>query len=243
MICELERASQTLTLLIQESPDHIGSAGSYQMWADQVGDDSYSFENFLPYFQKSQKFTPPDQSRRPANATPRYDPSVLGRDGPLSVIFPNYAGSFGTWVERGFAAVGIGPINGFQSGKLIGFGHPLTTINYDRNVRESSETAFLDPKLDDQDPNLIVFPSTMAKRIIFDSNKKAIGVEVDTGGLKYVLNAAQEVIVSAGSFQSPQLLMVSGVGPAEALNEHGIDVISDLPGVGQNMEVSIFPLE
>ncbi|KAF7514170.1 hypothetical protein GJ744_004495 [Endocarpon pusillum] len=215
---------------------HVGSAGSYQMWADQVGDDSYSFENFLPYFQRSQKFTPPDQSRRPANATPRYDPSVLGRDGPLSVIYPNYAGAFGSWAERGLAAVGIGPIDGFQSGKLIGSGQPLSTINYDRNVRESSETAFLDPKLVDQDPNLIVFPSTMAKRIIFDSDKRATGVEVDTGGLKYVLNAGREVIVSAGSFQSPQLLMVSGVGPAETLNEHGIDVISDLPGVGQNME-------
>jgi choline dehydrogenase len=74
---------------------------------------------------------------------------------------------------------------------------------------------------------------------MFDSDKKATGVEVDTGGLKYVLHAKTEVIVSAGSFQSPQLLMVSGVGPAESLRKHGIDVISDLLGVGQNMEVSI----
>ncbi len=209
------------------------------MWADQVGDDSYSYEKFLPYFQKSQRFTPPDQSRRLANATPRYDPSVLGRDGPLSVIYTNYAVAFGTWVERGLAAIGIQPIDGFQSGKLIGSAYALNTINYDRNVRESSETAFLEPKLGDQVPNLIVFPLTRGKRIIFNSDKKATGVEVDTDGLSFILNAEKEVIVSAGAFQSPQLLMVSGVGPAESLNQHGIDVISDLPGVGQNMEVSI----
>lgn len=209
------------------------------MWADQVGDDSYTYENFLPYFQKSQNFTPPDESRRLANATPSYDASVLGRSGPLSVIFPNYAAALGTWSEKALAAVGIKSIDGFQSGRLIGSSYGLATINYDNNLRDSSETAFLKPKLREVDPNLITFPLTMAKRIIFDSDKKATGVEVDTGGLQYVLNAKQEVIVSAGSFQSPQLLMVSGVGPAESLHRHGIDVISDLPGVGQNMEVSL----
>ena len=148
------------------------------MWADQVGDDSYNYENFLPYFQRSQNFTPPDQSRRLANATPSYDASVLGRSGKLSVIFPNYAAAFGTWVEKGLAAVGIKPIDGFQSGKLIGSAYALATINYDENVRESSETAFLQPELAEVDPNLIVFPLTMGKRIIFDSDKKATGVEV-----------------------------------------------------------------
>jgi choline dehydrogenase len=155
----------------------------------------------------------------------------------LSVIFPNYAGAFGTWVERGLAAVGMKSIDGFQSGRLIGSAYSLSTINFDRNLRESSATAFLEPELSVVDPNLIVFPLTMGKRIIFDSDKKATSVEVDTGGMKYVLNAREEVIVSAGSFQSPQLLMVSGVGPAESLDRLGIDVVSDLPGVGQNMQV------
>lgn len=217
----------------------MATAGSYQKWADLVGDESYKYENFLPYFQKSQNFTPPDQSRRLANATPSYDESVLGRNGKLSVTYPNYAGAFGTWVQRGLAAIGINSINGFQSGKLIGSSYTLNTINYDRNTRDSSVEAFLEPELRDTDPNLIVFPSTLGKRVLFDSNKRATGVEVDTGGLKYVLDVKQEVILSAGVFQSPQLLMVSGVGPAETLQKHGIDVISDLPGVGQNMEVSI----
>ena len=202
-----------------------------------VGDDSYRYENFYPYFMKSQNFTPPDESKRFANATPQYDAKVLGKGGPLSVIFPNYAASFGTWVQKGLAAVGINGINGFQSGKLIGSAYALATIKYTENIRDSSETAFLQPALHKAKPNLIVFPSTMAKRILFDADKKAIGAEVDTGGLKYVLNASKEVILSAGSFQSPQLLMVSGIGPADLLKKHGIDVLADRPGVGQNMTV------
>ena len=182
-----------------------------------VGDDSYTYENFYPYFKKSQNFTMPDMSRRIANSTPLYDDCVLGTSGPLSVIFPNYAGAFGTWVRKGLAAVGINSIHGFQSGRLIGSSYSLTTINYDTNFRDSSETAFLQPAIQEANPNLILFPLTMAKRIIFDSSNTAIGVQVDSQGLKYTLNAAKEVIVSAGAFQSPHLLMVSGVGPSALL--------------------------
>jgi choline dehydrogenase len=205
------------------------------MWADQVGDDSYTYKNFYPYVKKSQKFTPPDGSKRLANATPSYDKSTLGQRGPLEVIFPNYAGAFGTWVEKGLKAIGINPINGFQSGKLIGSSYCLATIKYHENIRDSSETAFLQPALAKEDPNLIVFPFTLAKKIVFDGNKKTSGVEVDTGGLKYTINVKNEVILSAGAFQSPQLLMVSGVGPADILTKHGIEIIADRPGVGQNM--------
>lgn len=205
------------------------------MWAEQVGDDSYTFENFYPYFMKSQNFTPPDQTRRIANATPNYDESALGKDGPLSVIFPNYAGAFGTWVEKGLAAVGIAPRKGFQNGELLGSSYALATINYDTNTRETSKTAFLEPEIDKAHPNVLIFPSTMAKQVLFDSNKKATGVRVDTSGLEYTLDAKQEVILSAGAFQSPQLLMVSGVGPAETLEKHGIEVLADRPGVGQNL--------
>lgn len=88
-----------------------------------------------------------------------------------------------------------------------------------------------------------MFEVTKAKRILFDKNKKAVGIEV-TGllgsvlGLPYTISARKEVIVSAGAFQSPQLLMVSGIGPASQLRSLGIPVLQDLPGVGQNMWVS-----
>ena len=83
--------------------------------------------------------------------------------------------------------------------------------------------------------NLKVYTETLARKIVFDSNKKAVGVEVQSLGLPYTIHASKEVIVSAGAFQSPQLLMVSGVGPRETLENLDIEVVSELPGVGQNM--------
>ncbi|KAF2994040.1 hypothetical protein E8E13_000450 [Curvularia kusanoi] len=215
---------------------HVGTKGSYDMWAELVGDDSYKYDNFYPYFAKSQNFTPPDMSRRNANATPSYDDSVLGKGGKLDVIFPNWAGAFGTWVEQGLQVIGINPIRGFQSGELIGSSYSLATIEYERNIRASSEVAFLQPELKRENPNLLIFPSTLAKKVQFDANKKATGVEIDRSGFNNVLSARREVILSAGAFQSPQLLMISGVGPRETLEKYDIDVVAERLGVGQNME-------
>lgn len=204
------------------------------MWADMVGDQSYTFNALLPFFEKSLDFTPPDPSKRAANATPDYDMSTLGTGGPLSVTFSNYAQAFSSYVQKGLQEIGIPPIKGFTSGKLIGSAYVLETINGANQNRESSETAFLAPMLK-KSTNLIVFQSTLGKKILFDANKVAIGVQVDSAGLSYTLSSKKEVILSAGAFQSPQLLMVSGVGPAAALQKYNIPVVADRPGVGQNM--------
>ncbi|KAJ9648120.1 hypothetical protein H2199_001897 [Coniosporium tulheliwenetii] len=213
---------------------HAGTVGSHKAWADAVGDSSYEFDNMWPYFMKHMNHTPPDYTKRFDNTTVDYNASRLGTDGPVSVIYPNWAGAFGTYAQRALAEVGISPINGFESGELIGSAYALGTIDPIANTRDSSETAYLQPALG-QANKLAVYPSTMAKRVIFDADRRATGVEVDTMGLTYTLSAKREIILSAGSFQSPQLLMVSGVGPADKLAALDIPVISDLPGVGQNM--------
>lgn len=207
---------------------------TYKKWADQVGDSSYEWDSFLPYFEKSLDFTPPT-SLRFNNATPAYDHSTLGnRSGPISVTFPNYAQAFSTWAALGLKEIGIEAINGLTSGSLLGYSNQLMTISTSM-VRESSETGFL-RKIGLKKPNLIIYQSTMANKIIFDSKNTATGVQVDIDGIVFVLTASKEVIVSAGAFQSPQLLMVSGVGPAATLQKNGIAVVADRPGVGQNMQ-------
>ncbi|EYE92427.1 GMC family oxidoreductase [Aspergillus ruber CBS 135680] len=212
---------------------HMGTIESYEKWANQVGDYSYTYDGLLPYFQKSLNFTPPGPSRA-TNATPNYDEASLGPgDGPLSVTFSNYANAVSSWVEKGFAAIGIKPIQGFTSGALNGSAYVLETINAADQTRESSETAFLQPAL--ESTSLKVYQSTLAKKVLFDSEKTANGVLVESDGVHYVLSANREVIVSAGAFQSPQLLMVSGVGPKASLEKHNIPVVADRPGVGQNM--------
>ena len=151
------------------------------------------------------------------------------------MTYSNYALAFSSWVQKGFAEIGIYPINGFTSGKLFGSSYALSTIEHSTMTRESSETAFLQPALGN--PNLYVYQSTLGKKIIFDAMKRATGVQVNTKGKVYTLSANKEVVLSAGAFQSPQLLLVSGVGPKATLDKHNISVVADRPGVGQNMWV------
>lgn len=214
-----------------------GTRQSYEMWADAVGDRGYNFDNLLPYFERSLNFTPPDMTKRGANATPEYDLSTIGEDGqPPSVSFPNYAQAFSTWAQQGLKQLGVQPRQGFTSGELMGSSYQLLTIDRTTGARESSETAFLQPALGR--PNLVVYVDTLAKKVLFNG-KTATGVQVETEGKVYTLSAKKEVILSAGAYQSPQLLMVSGLGPVETLQKFDIPVIADRPGVGQNMWVSI----
>ena len=216
-----------------------GTQGSYQAWADAVDDDSYTFDRFLPYFEKSMHFTPPDMSLRFANGTPEYDESVLGNgSGPLSVTFSHYVQAFGTWATKGLKQMGIPTIDGFQSGKLLGQSYSMFTIDAETMTRDSSETSFLRVGLDL--PNYFIHHSTMAKKILFNENKEATGVLVDTAGFEYILSARKEVILSSGVFGSPQLLMVSGVGPKATLNALDIPVVANRPGVGENFQDHIY---
>ncbi|KAI0180682.1 GMC oxidoreductase [Hypoxylon sp. FL1284] len=218
---------------------HLATRGSYDQMAKEIDSDAYSFDNFFPYFTKSQNFTPPVGGTfdRFANSTPQYNPSKLGTKGPLSVLYPKFAQPFGSWAAKGLRAIGLKEQRGFESGNLSGaYAYPLATIRNEENTRESSETAFLRPHLGVKNANLITFVSTLAKKVLFDDQKRATGVLVDTQGLQYTIRARKEVIVSAGAFQSPQLLMVSGIGPKDTLQQHGIEVLQDSPGVGQNMK-------
>ncbi|KAA8648343.1 GMC family oxidoreductase [Aspergillus tanneri] len=231
--------SSAINFMIYQRPN----VGSMQLWADLVNDQSYTFENTLPFFQRTVKFTPPDDNVRPSNATMDYDEDPFDKDGqPLHVSYPIYVASFPSWMKLGLQAVGINETRDFNSGWLLGSQYTTYTVRPSDKTRSSSESSFLRST---KSPlrrlrTLTIFKTTTAKKILFDSSKRATGVQVRTKGMKYSLNATREVIVSAGAFQSPQLLMVSGIGPANTLREHGIDIIVDLPGVGQEMWDHIF---
>ena len=108
-----------------------------------------------------------------------------------------------------------------------------STIDPAGEVRSSSQTAFLNQEV--RNSSLRVYTRTRAKRILFNNRKQAVGVVVTSNSSAYTLSARKEVILSAGAFQSPQLLMVSGIGPSDTLKQYGIPLISNLSGVGQNM--------
>jgi choline dehydrogenase len=143
-------------------------------------------------------------------------------------------------MQGGLNEIGIPTVEDFNSGSLLGCQYCSTTIRPSDETRDSSQTSFLNEAANDGFTNLKVFSLSMAKKIIFDENKKATGVIVESNLISYTLSVNKEVIVSAGAFQSPQLLMVSGVGPAAQLAEYSIPVIADRPGVGQGMQDHIF---
>ena len=220
---------------LQSLTTSSGTKDSYDLWAKRVGDSSYRWENLLPFFKKSVTFLPPNDDLRPANASPTYDLNAFSSSGePLRVGFPNWANAWSSWAEKALHELGFEKLNGFLSGKLLGFSYATTTIDRESQERCSSEFSFLRKALLYL-TNLSVYQKTLAKKILFDEKKRATGVMVETAGLEYILSANKEVILSAGAFRSPQMLMVSGIGPKSTLQQLDIPVLSNLPGVGQNM--------
>ncbi|PQE26804.1 Choline dehydrogenase protein [Rutstroemia sp. NJR-2017a BVV2] len=214
---------------------HRGTVGAYQKWADAVGDQSYTYKNLLPYFQKSINFTGPNNDIRARNSTPKYNKNAFSSTGgPVKVTYPNWANALASWYIKALAELGLSEASDLSSGSLLGYQYVQTTIDRDTQTRSSSETSFGRLALS-QTTNLNIYKSTLAKRILFNANKNATGVVVNSGGVEYTISANREIILSAGSLRSPQLLMVSGVGDAATLAKHNIPVVANRPGVGQNM--------
>ncbi|KAI4225160.1 MAG: hypothetical protein LQ349_007111 [Xanthoria aureola] len=153
--------------------------------------------------------------------------------GPLQVSWPNWAIPIGSWAQIALATAGIPPINGFNSGRLMGSAWITETLNPINQHRSSSQTSYLDAAINTT--SIVIYIHTLATKILFDANNTAAGVSVQTAGLPYTLHTRREVILSAGAFQSPQLLMLSGIGPRKTLESQDIPVLADLPGVGQNL--------
>lgn len=215
-----------------------GTKGTHAAWARAVNDSAYDWDAFLPHYQKSANYTPPDASVRAANASvPAPGPDAYNAaGGPLHVTHTNWASPFASWGQLALREMGLADIQDFDSGELIGAQYCPLTVNPDDSTRASSEATFLRSYLYSDRTHLQVYSHTLAQKVLFDDSKTATGVEVESYGMKYYLTASKEVIVSAGAFQSPQLLMLSGIGPESELAENNIPMVHDLPGVGKNME-------
>lgn len=200
-------------------------------WAEIVEDPSYLFENTLPYFKKTVEFTPPDPQYR--NVRTLFNESTFDNTGqPLHVSYPKFPMPFSDWVRKALIDLGLPEANDFNSGFLKGHQYCSMTIRPQDQTRSSSEASFSQSLR--QLNRVKVYQKTLAKRILFDSQNRAVGVRIKQIW-ESTLKAKREVILSAGAFQSPQLLMVSGIGPADVLRQHNIRVLVDRPGVGQNM--------
>lgn len=213
------------------------------------------------YLDMSVHVTPCNSIFRAANASVDYAVAAgLQTGGPLQVSWPNFAMPFSSWGLKGLFASGLPRQEGFfSSGDLYGAAYNVSLLSLrlvhvetmapGSNARSQPFTA--DPKLQTRSSSetflqqsiergapLTVYQMTQALNILFDDQKRATGVQVQSANRNYTLNARNEVILSAGAFHSPQLLMVSGIGPQNVLQQHDIPVLANRPGVGQNMHDS-----
>ncbi|KZL74267.1 choline dehydrogenase [Colletotrichum tofieldiae] len=226
--------SSALNFMIHHRPNR----GALGAWAEAVDDESYAFDRFLPYFQKSLTFTPPNIETRLANATTAYVESDFNpsSSSPIQVTYPNWTPVWSTWAAKGLEALGMNLTNRYNQGVLSGYHYAQTTMDPHAQVRSTSAEFIYAARDGNLSDRLTVYLDTRANKVLFDHDKKATGVEVSgLGPQKYTITANKEVILSAGAVHSPQLLMLSGIGPAGHLAKHGIEVLADRPGVGQNM--------
>ncbi|MEO0930901.1 MAG: choline dehydrogenase, partial [Pseudomonadota bacterium] len=197
-----------------------GHARDFDHWAEQ-GAQGWSYADVLPYFKRMETWHDGGHGG---------DPDWRGTDGPLHVTRgPRKNPLTRAFVEAG-AQAGY-PVTGDYNGEQQeGFGPFDATIYKGR--RWSAANAYMRPAL--KRPNCSI-TRALARRIIIEDGR-ATGVEVSRGGKVEIIHANVEVIVAASSLNSPKLLMLSGIGPAAHLRDHGIDVIADRPGVGQNLQ-------
>lgn len=167
------------------------------LWAEKVGDDIFEWDNFLPYHKRSVAFTPSSGTSIP------YDPSVYSPDGgPVQISFPSTRPAFDDYMERAFSVSGFNTTQGLNSGILNGYSPQTFTVDPETQTRSSCASSFLEKAL--QETELKVYTRTLAKKILFEG-KRARGVLVETNGAEYVLEARNEVIVSAGVVSLPSL--------------------------------------
>lgn len=195
-----------------------GNRGDYDRWA-QKGATGWSYNDVLPYFRKMESW------QGSANAKYR------GHSGPLTVSRPqNKDPMIDAWL-RAAEMAGYPHLEDYNAAEQEGFSRTQFTIR--NGKRCSAAVAFLKPAL--SRPNLELRTDSLAHRILFEGTK-AVGIEYSQGNTTRTIHANREVILSGGVFNSPHLLMLSGIGPAAHLQEHGIDTLLDLPGIGTNLQ-------
>ena len=194
-----------------------GHRYDYDTWAE-LGNKGWSYAEVLPFFMRS------EDNQRGAD-------EFHGVGGPLTVsdpvsVHPLLRGWVDAAVEAGHARNGD-----FNGAEQDGVGYYQVTQR--RGLRCSSAVAFLGPAAGR--PNLAVLPATLALRVRFEGSR-AVGLEVDHLGEVRTLRVSREIVLSLGAYNSPHLLLQSGVGPADELRAAGVTALHDLPDVGRNMQ-------
>ena len=197
-----------------------GHAKDFDTW-EAMGASGWSYADVLPYYKRMETWDPAGHGG---------DASWRGSDGPLHVTRGKRDNPLvQAFVQAGRQA-GYQLTDDYNGQQQEGFGPMEHTIH--KGARWSAAKAYLRPALQRKNCNLI---RGLARKIVF-SGRRAVGVELLAGGGLKTVRAKKEVILASSSINSPKLLMLSGIGPAAHLTAHGIPIVADRPGVGQNLQ-------
>eukprot|EP01041_Mallomonas_annulata_P011835 gene11835-24815_t len=201
---------------------HRGDAQDYEKWAETTQDDQWSPSKVLPYFKKSENFLGGETEFHGGNG--EFHVSDVRYQNPLSKSFLIACGESG-----------MPPNDDFNNWSRSQEGYGRYHVNEKNGERCSSASAFLEPIA--KRKNLNVLTHANVNKILLSGNA-AQGVEVEIKGKTHNIHLKQggEVLLTGGAINSPQILMLSGIGPRRHLRELGIDCLADLPGVGENLQ-------
>ncbi len=201
-----------------------GQSRDYDQWAQLTGDDDWRWQNVLPAFKKHEDFYLGADDMHGAGGEWRVEKQRLRWD-----ILDAFA--------EAAVQAGVPHTTDFNRGSNEGVGY--FQVNQKNGWRWNTAKAFLRPTCYGR-PNFELWTGAQVSRLLFetqpDGTKRCTGAEVWNGSEMSTAHAEREVILSAGAIGSPQILQLSGVGPAELLRQHGIDVVLDAPGVGANLQ-------
>ncbi|MEC5211226.1 choline dehydrogenase-like flavoprotein [Psychrobacter sp. PL15] len=199
-----------------------GSPKDYDRWAD-LGCEGWGYDQLLPYFKKSENNS-------------RGGDDHHGDSGPLNVtelLSPRPISN--TFIDA-CAANGIDRNDDFNATKQDGAGlYQVTHFHGEKKGQRCSAAAAYVHPIEDDRPNLTIITGAMASRVLIE-DQRAVGMVYNKSGEEYTIQARSEVILCSGTFGSPKILMLSGIGPKEQLQEHGIEVVYDSPNVGENLQ-------
>ena len=194
-----------------------GQAADYDHWR-QLGNAGWSYSDVLPYFRKSER-------------NERLHDEFHGADGPLNVAERPYTNPLSLAFVEAAQQAGL-PFNADFNG-AVQLGCGLFQVTQKGGSRWSAASAYLRPAAARE--NLTILTNAQATRVLIE-NGRAVAVEYARSGMRHTVRAEKEVLLAGGAINSPQLLLLSGIGPAEELRALGVPVTHDLPGVGKNLQ-------
>ncbi len=194
-----------------------GHASDFDVWAAD-GCEGWGYADLMPYFIRS------ETSDRPASP-------YHGTSGPIGLMTPDEPHPLTTCYMAAGESLGLAPTDDHNGPRMVG--PTLNTLNIVDGKRQSVADAYLTPVLDR--PNLAVCTMCLVDRAVFDGGSRCTGVEIIEAGERRLIEADRAVVLCGGAIGSPVILTRSGMGSASELRSLGIDVVADLPEVGENL--------